>query len=292
MLSYRHAFHAGNHADVIKHLTLVLCCEHLCKKDKGFSYIDTHAGAGMYDLKSESASKNNEHIDGVSSLTTLPKPPKVLNSYLQLIEQAKKHKANAYPGSPWFAAQLLRSQDQAALFEMHPKDFSLLASLFSGNRRIKVKQSDGYQSLKSLFPPPSRRAITLIDPPYEQEKEYQDVINTLKDGISRFNSGSYIVWYPLINRSNSAKDKAAEKMVRHIKTLFKQEQLHVQFILDKNQQGMYGSGLAIINPPWGLKEQLQEALTFLCSIGDTKKRQFSLEAIDVNQSNNKTQRKD
>ena len=277
MLSYRHAFHAGNHADVIKHLTLVLCCEHLSKKDKGFSYIDTHAGAGIYDLKSVNASKNNEHLDGITSFSKLPKLPKVFNRYLALIDQAKKHKANAYPGSPWFAAQLLRPQDQATLFEMHPKDFCLLSSLFADNRRIKVKQTDGYQSLKSLFPPASRRAITLIDPPYEQEKEYQSVIHMLKEGISRFNSGTYIVWYPLINRQNSLKDKASEKMLRQIKNLFNQEQLHTQFILDKDQKGMYGSGLAIINPPWGLKEQLQEALSFLCTLGDTKKRQFNIE---------------
>lgn len=287
MLSYRHAFHAGNHADVIKHLTLVLCCEHLCKKDKGFSYIDTHAGAGIYDLKSVNASKNDEHLEGITSLSKLTKLPKVFNSYLALIDQTKKHKANAYPGSPWFAAQLLRPQDQAVFFEMHPKDFSLLSSLFAGNRRIKVKQTDGYQSLKSLFPPASRRAITLIDPPYEQEKEYQSVIHTLKEGISRFNSGTYIVWYPLINRQNSLKDKASEKMLRQIKSLFHQEQLHIQFILDKDQKGMYGSGLAIINPPWGLEQQLQEALTFLCTIGDTQKRQFNIELQSVNSTKSK-----
>lgn len=287
MLSYRHAFHAGNHADVIKHLTLVLCCEHLCKKEKAFSYIDTHAGAGFYNLKSEAAKKNNEHIEGIASLTNLPKLPKVFNRYIKLIEQANKQKSNSYPGSPWFAAQLLRQQDQATLFEMHPKDFHLLDSLFASNRKIKVKQSDGYQSLKSLLPPPSRRAIILIDPPYEQEKEYQAVIQTLKEGISRLNSGTYIVWYPLINRTNTAKDRAAEKMIRHIKNLFSQEQLHLQFILNKEMKGMYGSGLAIINPPWGLKEQLQEALSFLCSIDETKKRQFNVEAIDVNQGNSK-----
>ncbi len=287
MLSYRHAFHAGNHADVLKHLTLVLCCEHMGKKDKGFTYIDTHAGAGMYNLDSAPATKNNEHLEGISALKTLSKYPSVFNTYFKLIEHAKKHKTTNYPGSPWFAAQLLRPQDQATLFEMHPKDFSLLAALFSANKRIQTKQSDGYQSLKSLFPPHSRRAITLIDPPYEQEKEYQAVIQTLKDSISRFNTGTYIVWYPLINRADSAKDKAAEKMIKHIKSLFKQEQLHTQFILDKDQKGMYGSGLAIINPPWGLKEQLQEALKFLCSIEPTGKRQFSLEAIDVNQGNSK-----
>ena len=220
-------------------------------------------------------------------LIKLTKLPKVFNSYLALIDQTKKHKANAYPGSPWFAAQLLRPQDQAVFFEMHPKDFSLLSSLFAGNRRIKVKQTDGYQSLKSLFPPASRRAITLIDPPYEQEKEYQSVIHTLKEGISRFNSGTYIVWYPLINRQNSLKDKASEKMLRQIKSLFHQEQLHIQFILDKDQKGMYGSGLAIINPPWGLEQQLQEALTFLCTIGDTQKRQFNIELQSVNSTKSK-----
>lgn len=281
MLSYRHAFHAGNHADVIKHLSLVLCCEHLCKKDKGFSYIDTHAGAGMYDLKDAYANKNNEHLDGITSLSKLPSLPAVFDRYLSIIKQAKQKNTAHYPGSPWFAAQLLRQQDQATLFELHPKDFNTLSALFSGNRKIKTKQEDGYQCLKSIFPPPSRRAITLIDPPYEQEKEYQSVIHSLKEGISRFNSGTYIVWYPLINRTHSSKNKAAEKMLQQIKKLFNREQLHLQFILNKELKGMYGSGLAIINPPWGLEAQLREALMFLCSIDEEHKRQFTLDALDM-----------
>jgi 23S rRNA (adenine2030-N6)-methyltransferase len=290
MLSYRHIFHAGNHADVLKHLTLILCCEHLCKKDKAFCYVDTHAGAGMYNLNSEAAKKNQEYRNGINTLydhipantntsNNSPEkslPPSVFKPYLTLIEQARKQNPNAYPGSPWFAAEILRPYDQLHLFELHPNDFQKLAQLFSGDKRIKVKQQDGYQSLKSLLPPAARRGLILIDPPYEQEKEYQAVLNTLKEGIKRFNSGVYIIWYPLINREASAKSKASEKMLKHIQSDFPQEQLHVQFIANAEAKGMYGSGLAIINPPWGLKEQLQEALDFLCSTDKNHQRQFKL----------------
>ncbi|MFV1872065.1 MAG: 23S rRNA (adenine(2030)-N(6))-methyltransferase RlmJ [Oleiphilus sp.] len=287
MLSYRHAFHAGNHADVIKHLTLVLCCEYFCQKNKAFHYIDTHAGAGLYDLKSEAATKNNEHRRGIEVLLNQANIPAAFNRYIELIQQSNKAQTSAYPGSPWFAGQLLRPHDQATLFEMHPTDFSLLAKLFSGNRRIKVKQADGFQSLKSLMPPASRRAITLIDPPYEQEKEYQAVIQTLEDGISRFSTGTYIVWYPLINRSGSSKQIASNIMLKQIKSKFAQEQLHIQYIQDSKMQGMYGSGLAIINPPWVLEDKLREALNFLCSLDDTNTQTFSIEPIAAKQGNSK-----
>ena len=283
MLSYRHAFHAGNHADVIKHLTLVLCCEHLCKKDKAFSYLDTHAGAGMYDLNSEAARKNSEYLNGINMLANMASVPKVFSSYLSLIEQAKKKNRFAYPGSPWFAAQVLRPFDQLNLFELHTSDYAKLRQLFSSDKRARIHNLDGYQSVKSLFPPASRRGITLIDPPYELEHEYQSVLNTLKEGIKRFNTGIYLVWYPLINRDGSAKSKAWEKMLKHIQSDFSQEQLHIQFSPDTEAKGMYGSGLAIINPPWGLAEQLQDALSFLCKSTDSKTSQFKIEARAVNQ---------
>ena len=287
MLSYRHAFHAGNHADVIKHLTLVLCCEYYCQKNKAFHYIDTHAGAGLYNLNSKAATKNNEHSKGIATLLDHPAPPSVFNRYIELIQHSNKTQTSAYPGSPWFAGQLLRPHDQASLYEMHPTDFSLLAKLFSGNRRIKVKQTDGYQSLKSLMPPASRRAITLIDPPYEQEKEYQAVIQTLEDGISRFNTGTYIVWYPLINRSGTTKQMASNIMLKQIKAKFTQEQLHIQYSQDNQMKGMYGSGLAILNPPWIIEDKLREALRFLCSLDDTKTQTFSIESMAAKQGNSK-----
>lgn len=281
MLSYRHAFHAGNHADVLKHLTLVLCCEYFCRKDKGFMYVDTHAGAGMYNLSSSASQQTKEHEDGIYKLLDLSSPPKSLTKYLELINQASMTNPMNYPGSPWLAAQFIRPHDQATLFELHPNDFQHLNQLFSKNKKIRVNNSDGYQSLKSLFPPHTRRAITLIDPPYELEKEYHLVVDTLKQGISRFNTGTYIVWYPLINRPGSEKEKAAEKMIHHIKTLFKQPQLHAEFCLDKSLKGMYGSGIAIINPPWGLEEQLREALTFLCKLNESRERQFAIQSLNA-----------
>ena len=284
MLSYRHAFHAGNHADVLKHLSLILCCMHLSKKDKPFCYVDTHAGAGMYNLNSESAQKNQEYLSGINPLLHSETVPEVFRPYLNLIEQARKHNPKAYPGSPWFAAQILRAHDSLHLFELHPNDFQQLSALFSQDKRARVKNQDGYQSLKSLFPPPARRGITLIDPPYEQEQEYQAVLSALREGLKRFNTGVYIVWYPLINRDSSTKSKASEKMIKLIHTEFSQEQLHVQYILDPSTKGMYGSGLAILNPPWGLQEQLQDALNFLCRRTGKPNSQFKLTLQAVNQN--------
>lgn len=277
MLSYRHGFHAGNHADVIKHLTVVLCCQHLCKKDKPFWYVDTHAGAGIYDLNSEMSRKNEEYQDGVMSLLHEPKCPPVFDEYLRLVSESRAKIKLAYPGSPWFAAQMLRRTDHLDLYELHPADFKRLAQLFERDRRVSVKSADGYLCLKTIFPPPPRRALVLIDPAYEQEREYSAVVKALSEAMERFSSGVYIVWYPLINRPNSPKNKASEKMVKQIKARFSQEQLHLQLIMDENQEGMYGSGLAIINPPWGLKEQLQEALAFISGLDEPGKRSFTVE---------------
>jgi 23S rRNA (adenine2030-N6)-methyltransferase len=284
MLSYRHAFHAGNHADVLKHLTLVLCCEHMIKKDKALCYVDTHAGAGIYNLQSEAALKNREYSDGIDRLTHLNGTPAVFNSYLSLVDLARKQHPHTYPGSPWFAAQILRPYDQLHLFELHPSDYQKLTKLFAADRRVKIKQQNGYDCLKSIFPPPSRRGLTLIDPPYEQELEYRLVLTSLKEGLKRFNTGTYIIWYPLINRLASTKSKASEKMLAQIRNDFSQEQLHVQLLNDKDGNGMYGSGLAILNPPWGLQEQLDEALKHICNASASEKSQYQIISQAVNQN--------
>jgi 23S rRNA (adenine2030-N6)-methyltransferase len=280
MLSYRHGFHAGNHADVVKHLAVVLCCQHLCKKDKPFWYVDTHAGAGMYDLNSEMSRKNEEHQQGVLALMQASHCPAVFNDYLALVRESRAKIKQAYPGSPWFAAQIMRRDDHLDLFEMHPADFKRLQQVFEKDRRVKVKNEDGYHCLKAILPPPPRRALVLIDPSYELEKEYADVIKSLTEAIGRFSSGVFIVWYPLIRRPQSPKNKSSEKLVKQIRARFPQEQLHAQLIMDETIEGMYGSGLAIINPPWGLKEQLQEALAFLCQLDEGKKRSWQVEQTD------------
>lgn len=241
----------------------------------------------MYSLKSESAQKNQEYLNGIGRLLESNSSPDVFSDYLSLIKQARKKSPDTYPGSPWFASQLLRAYDTLQLFELHPNDFRQLSALFSRDKRITVRNQDGYHSLKSLFPPPARRGITLIDPPYEQEQEYQAVLSTLKEGIKRFNTGVYVVWYPLINRPTSAKSSASEKMLKHIQKEFAQEQLHVQYSIDPAAKGMHGSGLAIINPPWGLQEQLQEALKFICRISGNPNSHFSITSQSVNENTQK-----
>ncbi len=284
MLSYRHAFHAGNHADVLKHLTLILCCIQLSKKEKPFCYIDTHAGAGMYSLESDAANKNREYLNGIQKLLDTPESPDVFAPYLALLKKAQASRAHAYPGSPWLAAQITRAQDKLHFYELHPTDYQMLKRLFSNDNRISTSNQNGYQSLKSLFPPAARRGITLIDPPYEQESEYSEVFTTLKDGIKRFSTGVYLVWYPLIKRENSSKGSASEKMVKRILSEFNQEQLHVRYIADSQAKGMYGSGMVIINPPWGLEDQLKQALSFLCELKGCQHSEYSisLKTMDTN----------
>ncbi len=278
MLSYRHGFHAGNHADVLKHWACVLMAEYMGKKGKPFWYVDTHSGAGVYSLNSEESLKTGESKQGIERLwgTALPD---VFDSYLEIIKQLNKSdQLKLYPGSPWFVAQCLEKQDRARLFELHPQDYKLLNRNFGGDRSIKVEQADGFSGLKAILPPPTKRALVVIDPPYEQPKEYDLVVDNIKQSLKRFATGVYVVWYPLINRNN--KQNASEKMVSKLKQLGAKSTLEVNFwVSGKDEEaGMYGSGLFILNPPWNLEGQLKEGLPSLVEhLGQTNKAGFNLE---------------
>ena len=177
MLSYRHSFHAGNFADVLKHVVIVEILEHLTQKDKAFDYIDTHAGAGVFSLESEHATKLQEYTNGIGKLKTQDWPE--LARYFEIISSFNERGSLAYyPGSPMFARHFLRSRDRAWLYELHPVDFDLLMNNIGSDRQIRLKQEDGFKGLLSLLPPLSRRGLVLIDPPYEVKADYQQVVNT------------------------------------------------------------------------------------------------------------------
>lgn len=253
MLSYRHAFHAGNHADVLKHVVLSLCLEYLKQKDKPVWYIDTHAGAGAYSLLSNEAKKNAEYKTGIARLLTArAELPDFLQSFWSVIDGMNAEQLQTYPGSPLFAAQLLRDQDRLRLFEMHPQDTQLLEQQFARDRRAVVADSDGFAGLKALLPPPSRRAFVLIDPPYELKEDYVRVHKTLQDALRRFATGTYAVWYPLLSRED------APHLANSLQTL-DASWLKVELMIDKprGEFGMFGSGMFVINPPWTLHEQLK-----------------------------------
>ncbi len=276
MLSYRHVFHAGNHADVLKHIVLQQTLLHLCQKEAPFFYIDTHAGAGAYALNSDHAKKSGESRDGIFRLLEAGNLPEAVQDYLRLIWAINPgKKLNRYPGSPCIAELLLREQDRIRLFEMHPVDIRVLQDnikLWAGlkttpkpgrGRRIIVERKDGFTSLKSLLPPPSRRAAVLIDPSYEVKQDYQSVITTLVDAQKRFPTGTYMVWYPILQRLESR--RFADQLKKNAARGWLNITLRIARPVPDGT-GFVASGMFIINPPWKLREKLEEAMPSLVEL--------------------------
>lgn len=280
MLSYRHAFHAGNFADVLKHSVLTLVLEYMVRKDKGFTYIDSHSGAGMYSLKDEYAQKTAEYKDGIAKIIaalTDENFPEALTPYVELIQRlnTENSELEIYPGSPGVAKQLMRRQDSAHLFELHPSDIQHLTEFCTRWKKSHVKQSDGYQGVLGLVPPPSRRGVVLIDPPYELKEDYAKAVKTIVKAYKKFNSGTYILWYPVVTRERiHAMEKDFTRS--EVKNL-----LQVEFCLqaDSDEYGMTGTGLFIVNPPWQLKKQLEEILPFMKATLGQAQTSFTLQQL-------------
>ena len=262
MLSYRHAFHAGNHADVLKHFILWLTLDYFNRKDKPYWYIDTHSGAGLYDLRSSEAQKVGEYQHGIARLQQATVLPDLLQSFLQHLQHIVPHE-HLYCGSPWLAQATLRESDKLRLFELHPTDFQHLQNNMREarlNRRGILKQEDGFQGLIALLPPPTRRAVVLIDPPYESKQDYERVIKTLKEAQKRFEQGCYLVWYPCLSRVES------QKLPEQLKKLSPHNYLQAELYVQQARAdgfGMHGSGMWLINPPYLLAEQLRHTLPIL-----------------------------
>jgi len=277
MFSYRHAFHAGNHADVLKHTTLIATLRHLMQKDAGLTLVDTHAGAGLYRLDSDYTETGGEAQDGVLKLFASPPKvaPEALQDYLDLIASFNAEGTiRIYPGSPFVMHQLLRAEarDKLKLFELHPTDSKTLAANIAqleAGRQIAVARQDGFESLKTLLPPPpsatgSRRALVLIDPSYEIKSDYAKVAACIQDSLKRFATGTYLVWYPVIPRPE------AHDLPRRLKTLATQAKrpwLHATLAIGQppamapdQRPGLTASGMFVINPPHTLKAALQAAL--------------------------------
>jgi 23S rRNA (adenine2030-N6)-methyltransferase len=262
MLSYRHGFHAGNHADVLKHLVQVLVLQYLVNKEgKALRYIDTHAGAGSYDLRAANACKNREFDSGIARLWQRVDLPPPLESYVALLRSV--HPAGQlvhYPGSPAIAAKILRANHRLQLFELHPDDVKQLGRWAEHDRRIKVEQGDGFVALKAILPPIEKRAFVMIDPPYEVKTDYATAAAALRLSSKKFATGVYALWYPLLDRDEvSSLIRKLEAMP--VKSLL--VELPVQAAAGK---GMYGSGMFIINPPWVLHEQLESCLPYLQTV--------------------------
>ena len=308
MFSYRHAFHAGNHADVLKHTTLIALCKYLCGKDTALSVIDTHAGAGLYRLDGDYTETSGEAKDGVFRLfqasntqsgQQIPAPaaPKkgadkttvkpitpddfspALQDYADILrglnpkfaETGDTRQLKIYPGSPFITQKFLEGRDKLKLFELHPTDFKSLSgniAQLGAGRQVSVAREDGFESLKTYLPPPSRRAMVFCDPSYEMKSDYARVSACMADAVKRFATGTYVVWYPVIPRPE------AHDLPRKLKTLavkasrpwlnavltVKSSKLTTDEEGDVVRPGLPASGMFIINPPHTLKAQLQLAL--------------------------------
>lgn len=269
MLSYRHAFHAGNHADVLKHFVLAEVISYFNQKDKPYWYIDTHAGAGIYALDAGYALQNAEFETGIARLMTAVNLPPELTQFTQLIQHLNiEKKLNLYPGSPAIAQQLMRTEDKMRLFELHPSDNKLLVQNFNGQvqrfkNSIKIEMQDGFAGIKAILPPPTKRAAVLIDPPYEEKQDYQRVVTCIKESLQRFATGTYIIWYPLLQRDDPL------DMVGRLKKLNCPNWLDVTLTVQQPSAdgfGMFGSGLFIVNPPYTLPKILHGNLPTLVSL--------------------------
>lgn len=262
MLSYRHAFHAGNHADLLKHLVLVELLAYFRRKEKPFYYIDTHAGAGFYALDQGYATQNAEYASGIGRLWDQENLPVPLAAFCEQIRACNPGpELIRYPGSPWLAGQQLRPTDRMWLFELHPRDQELLRATFSNaGKQVKIEGRDGFTGLKGLLPPPTRRALVLIDPPYEEKRDYERVVYLLSAALKRFAAGTYALWYPQLPRAE------AQALPGRLKALGAASWLHVTLTVHSPSTdgfGMHGSGLFIINPPYTLPATLQSVLPAL-----------------------------
>lgn len=265
MLSYRHAFHAGNHADVLKHYLLGLVIAHTKLKDKPFWYIDTHAGAGMYSLQEGYATQNAEYEEGIAKLMDAPGLPASLADFVAQIKSFNPSgNLQFYPGSPSIAQDLLRADDKMRLFELHPNDCKLLIENFRGQgKQTRIEMQSGFDGIKACLPPPPRRAVVLIDPPYEDKQDYEHVVKCVKDSLARFATGTYIVWYPLLQRPEPL------EMVAGLRKLNPDNWLNVSMTIEAPSAegfGMYGSGLFVVNPPWTLPQTLEETMPVLTEL--------------------------
>ena len=264
-MNYKHVYHAGGFADVTKHVILMALINAFKRKDTPFCYIDTHAGAGIYDLFSEFAGKTKEYEHGIEKVIAQDRPPLLIKHYLKDIHDinnkltdAKFSSLRYYPGSPLIAKHIMRPQDRMVVCELHPEEYQSLRRSFGGDKQVAVHHTDGYLGLKAFLPPKERRGLVLIDPPYEDPDEFTRLVRTLPAALKRFETGTYAIWYPI-------KEKAHVERFYHA---LEEKISHPIFVIELSifpdlPSHLNGSGLAVINPPWQFDTSVQEVLPWL-----------------------------
>lgn len=268
MLAYRHAFHAGNHADVLKHLVLAQVLLRMAAKDKPFSVIDTHAGAGGYSLESRYAQRNAEATTGIERLWAREDLPAALAHYVGLVRafNGDTGRLEQYPGSPAIANLLLRPVDPLHCFELHPTDERILRAYLGTRAHAKVTLGDGFAALAHELPPPSRRGVVLIDPPYELNADYTRTLATVREALARFATGVILVWVPQLATVES---RELPRRLLNAAAAAPKGALHARLTVaeaDARGFGLIGSSMIVINPPHGLADTLREVLPYLVKV--------------------------
>jgi 23S rRNA (adenine2030-N6)-methyltransferase len=261
-MNYRHTYHAGGFADVFKHVIFLLVLEHMKKKASPFFVLDTHAGAGRYDLTSAEAARTGEFKNGIGRLLAEAEVPKELAPYLAAVRRLNARygaEPRWYPGSPLLAKHMLRGGDRLALAELHPEEARALAREFGADDRIKVHHGDGYTAMKALLPPAEHRGVVLVDPPFEVEDEFERMTKSLRQAVRRFATGTYLLWYPIKEPDKVEGFLAALRGSGIKRILLAEIRLYPPGgPPGRSQDGerLEGCGLAMVNPPWTLAESL------------------------------------
>jgi 23S rRNA (adenine2030-N6)-methyltransferase len=281
-VNYRHAFHAGNYADVLKHALLVQLARALQKKERGYVFVDTHAGRGGYDLslaaEGDTRPREPEWPRGIGSLWEQKDAPPALQDYLGIVRGYDRSRGNLtsaprfYPGSPRIARLVGRPQDRLELWESQPAECAALKSSFEGERRVSIHQADGYGAIRACLPPAERRALVLLDPPYEGQGEWSAVAEALGEGLRRFAAGTFAVWYPLTARAR------ATGFIDFLGAL-DAPSLAAELLVDPHGEGMRGCGIAVVNPPWRFDDEARSIVDYLAAALPGNRSEASLRWI-------------
>lgn len=260
-MNYRHAYHAGNHADVLKHLVLSRLLALLAKKDAPYAYLDSHAGIGLYDLRGDQATRTGEWLEGIQRVWQADDVPALFDDYLGVIRALNPDgQLRYYPGSPEVARELSREQDRLQLNEKHPEDGQLLKANMKYDRRVAVHLGEGWHVPRALLPTAQKRAVLLIDPPFEQADELQRCAQAMKESIARMRQAVVAIWYPIKDQ------RQLKRFYQDLQGTGAPKLLRVELLVhaaDNADVGLNGSGLAIANPPWGLEDELRSVLPWL-----------------------------
>jgi 23S rRNA (adenine2030-N6)-methyltransferase len=271
-MNYRHQFHAGNFADVMKHALLVRLLQALQRKEKGFLYLDTHAGRGGYDLNraavGDSLARKPEWPEGIGRILAQTNLPPEIADYVRLVQDYDRREGNLepglrfYPGSPALAGMLARPQDRLMLAELHPGEAAALRDAVGLKRGVSVQEIDGYVAVRAALPPPEKRALVLIDPPFESTTEFSQIGTAMADGLARLPGGTFVIWYPLTGRARADEFFAAIRALRPPATMAAELAIAGEYSGLK----MRGCGLVIVNPPWQFQSDTEAVLTYLAGV--------------------------